>query len=104
MADRGKAVIMAAVSRRVLLLIGTCLLLIAAVGWSSTGGSHGQAQADTWVVRASAETDPDQPITAHHLQAKPDLRPAHRARARAASGARGRRASAASALPPATVA
>ena len=106
MVARGKAVIMAAVSRRVLVLIGTCLLLVAAVSWSSTRGTHGQAQADSWVVRASAETDPDQPVSTHHLQPRPDLRPTHRApaRARAASGTRGKRASAASAPPPATVA
>ena len=87
--------------RRVLLLIGTGLLLVAAVGWSSTRAHHGQAQADSTVVQASAETDPDQPITAHRLQPRPALRPAHPARA--ASGAPGRRASAAGAPPPAPV-
>ena len=92
---------MPSLPRRVLLLIGTGLLLVAAVGWSSTRAHHGQAQADSTVVQASAETDPDQPITAHRLQPRPALRPAHPARA--ASGAPGRRASAAGAPPPAPV-
>ena len=52
-------------------------------------------------MQASAETDPDQPITAHRLQPRPALRPAHPARA--ASRAPGRRASAAGAPPPAPV-
>jgi hypothetical protein len=101
MVEHGKAVIMAAVSRRVLLLIGPCLLLIGAVGWSSPGGTTGQARADSGVVRAGAEADPDEPINAQPLQPQPGLHPAHRASAASASPTR--RASPAASSPPATV-
>ena len=101
MVDRGKAIMMASLSRRVLLLVGASLLLLAAVGWASPRGTHGHARTDGRVVEAAGETDPDQPTTTHQLQAKPAIRPAHRARAASASPVGHARA--ASARLPATV-
>ncbi len=61
------------VPRRVLLLIGTVLLLLSAVGWSSTRGKHGQARADSWKVRPAADTDAGRAVA--HLQRVPALVP-----------------------------
>ncbi len=101
---------MSTLPRRILLLIGTALLLISADGWSSTPGNHGQAQADSWTTRQVAGAQADQPIG--QLQAVPELHaesaPTHVALARVGSGSQsggqGVVARSAVARPPATVA
>jgi hypothetical protein len=89
--------------RRVLLLIGTMLLLLAAVGWSSTRGKHGQAQADSWTVKLAAGARADEPVAT--LRPVPALTPdraSARAR-RARAPARARTALASTSRPPAPV-
>jgi hypothetical protein len=95
---------MSTLPRRILLLIGTALLLIAAVGWSSTRGNHGQAQADSWTTRQVPGAHADQPIG--QLQAVPELHAAFRARDASGShgGGQGVVARPAVARPPAAVA
>lgn len=63
---------MSSLPRRVMLLIGTLLLLLAAVGWSSTRGTRVRATAASRVVRATPGTHPGDAFP--QLQPTPDLR------------------------------
>src|SRR5438309_7653528 len=70
----GRAVMMSALPRRVLLLIGGVLVLLAAVGWSSTRGRPSQARADSWHAGPLADPPAERPIG--HLRSAPALAPA----------------------------
>ena len=103
MVERGKAVIMAACHVGYCCSSGrACWPRSRPSAGRSTRGTRGQAQADSWVVRASAETDPDQPVDrpSPPAQAGPAPRSARpRARAAAGLGSQGVTIAAASPLP-----
>jgi hypothetical protein len=65
---------MSSLRRRVPLLIGAVLLLLAAVGWTSTRGKPSQARADSWHVGPLADPHANGPVA--HLRPVPALKPA----------------------------